>query len=355
MAVIIGLSLGISLLTSVFSLPSLKGAQAGQSVLVSIDAPALVTQDSLFSATVNISGVTNLDAASYDIAFNSSVLEFKNVTSGAINGVEIPAVSNPRSPGLITVVNNINGVSGASGSGYLARLSFHVIGTSSQSSNITLSGGVLSSVNATAIPAEWAGTSVRVTSHQQATVSISAPPQVRRGGSFAIVVNISQVDNFDAANYDITFDPAVLSADNATAGKINGTDIPVVWNKTGGKISLVQHISGAQGVSGAGSLAVVNFSAIGSPGVSSGINLANGVLSDALALEIPAIWLGSRAMVLMFGDATNDGQVDARDITRVERIIASMDAPTLGGDANQDGKIDAIDITRVERIIARLD
>jgi hypothetical protein len=51
------------------------------------------------------------------------------------------------------------------------------------------------------------------------------------------------------------------------------------------------------------------------------------------------------------GDATGDGVVDARDITKVERIIAMLDAETAGADANQDGVVNALDITMVEIII----
>jgi hypothetical protein len=54
------------------------------------------------------------------------------------------------------------------------------------------------------------------------------------------------------------------------------------------------------------------------------------------------------------GDATGDGLVDARDITKVERIIAGLDAATPGADATEDGLIDARDITKVEMIIAGL-
>ncbi|MFC1986365.1 DUF4430 domain-containing protein, partial [Chloroflexota bacterium] len=58
------------------------------------------------------------------------------------------------------------------------------------------------------------------------------------------------------------------------------------------------------------------------------------------------------AVSILAGDATSGGSVDANDITKVERIIVGLDAPTPGADANQDGKIDACDITKVERIIA---
>jgi len=54
------------------------------------------------------------------------------------------------------------------------------------------------------------------------------------------------------------------------------------------------------------------------------------------------------------GDANGDGSVNALDITKVERIIAGLDAQTPGADANQDGNVNALDITKVERIIAGL-
>jgi len=55
------------------------------------------------------------------------------------------------------------------------------------------------------------------------------------------------------------------------------------------------------------------------------------------------------------GDANGDGLVNALDITKVERIIAMLDAETPGADANEDGSVNALDITKIERIIALLD
>jgi hypothetical protein len=54
------------------------------------------------------------------------------------------------------------------------------------------------------------------------------------------------------------------------------------------------------------------------------------------------------------GDANGDGVVNAVDITKVERIIALLDAQTPGADANQDGNVNALDITKVEMIIVGL-
>ncbi|MFC2018664.1 dockerin type I domain-containing protein [Chloroflexota bacterium] len=58
---------------------------------------------------------------------------------------------------------------------------------------------------------------------------------------------------------------------------------------------------------------------------------------------------------LIPGDATGDGQVNAQDITSVERIIAGLDTITLGADANQDGVVNALDITKTEMLVAGLD
>jgi hypothetical protein len=54
------------------------------------------------------------------------------------------------------------------------------------------------------------------------------------------------------------------------------------------------------------------------------------------------------------GDANEDGEVNALDITKVERIIALLDAQTPGADANEDGEVNALDITKVELIIVGL-
>jgi len=74
--------------------------------------------------------------------------------------------------------------------------------------------------------------------------------------------------------------------------------------------------------------------------------------AEGIALASAYSWSFTTVYV---GDATEDGFVDARDITKVERIIAGLDAQTPGSDATQDGLVDARDITMVERIIAGLD
>ena len=191
------------------------------------------------------------------------------------------------------------------------------------------------------------------------TVSIDAPATAAADSDFTANVNISEVTNFDAGNYDVSFDASVLRLDNVTSGLIGSTTIPVdIYNEiSSGTYRIIQNVPGLSGVSGSGYLAVLHFHVIGAEGDSSTISLSNGILANNLAEEITATWVGDSVDVtsVLPGDANGDGNVNALDITKVERIIAGLDAQTPGADANQDGSVNALDITKIERIIAGLD
>ncbi len=191
-----------------------------------------------------------------------------------------------------------------------------------------------------------------------AIVSIDAPDEAAPDSEFTANVNIGVTD-FDACNYDVSFDASVLRLDNVTSGLIGSTEIPVdIYNEiSSGTYRVIQNVPGLTGVSGSGYLAVLHFHVIGSEGSSSTISLSNGMLANNLAEEITATWVGDSVNItsVLPGDANGDGAVNALDITKVERIIVGLDAETPGADANQDGNINALDITKVERIIVGLD
>jgi hypothetical protein len=126
------------------------------------------------------------------------------------------------------------------------------------------------------------------------TVSISAPDDIAEDSAFIARININQVTNFDATNYDVIYDSAILEVANASSGLIAGTTIPIdAWRVISpGKIRIIQDIPGLSGVSGSGYLAEIHFHVLGSAGSSSDIDLSNGVLSDNSANEIIATWTG---------------------------------------------------------------
>jgi len=130
-------------------------------------------------------------------------------------------------------------------------------------------------------------------------VSLNAVNEVSSGTDFTATIDISQVENFDACNYDVSFDPAVLRLDNVTSGDIGGTVVPVdIWNEIStGTFTIVQNVPGVPGVTGTGYLAVLHFHVIGSQGQDSNIGLSNGVLASILAEAIPATWTGGSVHV----------------------------------------------------------
>ena len=151
----------ISMLVSQAGILATVAAEA--QVPVSINAPDIVGPGSNFTATIDIGGVVDLNGAQYDISFDPSVLRLDDVTAGEIDGTEIPVdIWNEISPGTYTIVQNVPGLEGVSGSGYLAVLHFRVKGSSGTSTSITLQNGWLSDKEAKQIIAQWIGDLVNV-------------------------------------------------------------------------------------------------------------------------------------------------------------------------------------------------
>jgi len=194
----------------------------------------------------------------------------------------------------------------------------------------------------------------------QVTVSVDAPATVVQGQSFVATLNITDVTGLDAASYNVMFDSAILELTSVTAGTVGTTAIPVGATTNILDVDLVvgvrvvQNVSGTAGVSGSGTLAVLNFTFIGNSGENSTITLDITMLSDKDANEIYANWFGDLvAATALVGDANGDGSLNALDITKIELIVAGdPDHPeTPGADANEDGNIDALDITKVELLV----
>jgi len=328
MIIIVALVLGVGV-----ALPA-----AAAEVTVSADAPALVSPDSDFTVNLNITEVTDFDACNYDFSYDSAVLRLDNVTSGLIGATTIPVdVYNEISPGTYRVIQNVPGIMGVTGSGYLAVLSFHVLGAEGDSSAITFSNGVIASSLAEEITATWAGGSVEVAVTPVA-VSLDAPDEAAPNSDFTVNVDIGDVADFDAAGYDVSFDTMVLRLDDVTAGLIVATEIPVdVYSEIeSGTWRVVQNVPGVTGVTGSGYLAVLHFHVVGADGDSSALSLSNGVLSNNLAEEITATWAGDSVAV-----TDNTGPVVT--ITPLSPDPTENTTPTLTGTATDDSDISTVE------------
>jgi len=123
---------------------------------ISLDAPANVAAGSGFYATINITGATNLNGYSVRIYFNPAVIQMagldlligsgSGISDGVVNGVTIPKFGwsyqpNPGTPsGEIKMIGHLPGISTASGSGYLAKIHFMVLGAAGSQTSLSLGG-----------------------------------------------------------------------------------------------------------------------------------------------------------------------------------------------------------------------
>ena len=297
-------------------------------VTVSVDAPAQVSPASDFTVNINITEVTDFDACNYDVTYDNTVLRLDSVSSGLIDSTAIPVdVYNEIAPGTYRIIQNVPGIMGVTGSGYLTVLHFHVLGTEGDSSDITLSNGVIASSLAEEITATWVGGSVEVTV-TPVEVSLDAPTEAAPASDFTVTVNIGEVTDFDACSYDVTFDTLVLRLDDVTAGLIGTTAIPVdVYNEIEpGTWRVVQNVAGTEGVTGSGYLTVLHFHVVGADGDSSAISLSNGVLSNNLAEEITATWTGDSVNIV-------DNTAPAVTITPLTPDPTENSTPTFTGTA----------------------
>jgi len=174
-------------------------------------------------------------------------------------------------------------------------------------------------------------------------VILDAPDEVSPDSDFTVTVDISQVENFDACNYDISFDNTALRLDNATSGEIDSTTIPVdIWNKKGsGTYSIVQNVPGLAGVNGSGYLAVLHFHVIGSQAQSITISLSNGALSSNQATAIPATWTGDSVDVVSGAPQDEGSTQPATTPPATTPSPTSAPAPVVTSGSNMSELVDA--------------
>ena len=130
--------------------------------VVYMDIPTYITTDEI-EAKICVDNVTNLNSAQIDITFNPEVFEVVDVGDGYINGTKL-SVGDYWSyikPDTVRVLSEVSGISGVSGSGYLAVVKFKVNRTSTKNETIKLN-GLLVDKDGNKIPSYWNSTNVKV-------------------------------------------------------------------------------------------------------------------------------------------------------------------------------------------------
>jgi len=263
-----------------------------QTAQVSVDAPEVVSD--AFNATIDIYNATDLDSGQFELTFDSTVVNVTGVSSGEIGTTTIPVESwNFTNANTICVLFNLPEVTGVTGDGQLATISFTTTGEPGDTCVLELSDELLVDVEANETPAVWFGCEVAI----GVPVAVNAPEVV--SDTFTATIDIEDVTDMNGGQFDLTFDPAVVNVTNVSSGEINGTTVPIVdWRfMDNDTVRVLFRLAGADGVSGSGSVVTMEFAVTGSSGNTSVLDISDGMLSGTQADKIPAIWIDGKVTV----------------------------------------------------------
>ncbi len=229
------------------------GATAGDSATVALAAPSMAVTGRSVTVTVNVSGLEHFNAANYSIGYDPALFELDMVAPGSVDETTIP-VSFNNQDGTLRLVNTLND-STASGSGYLARITFSCIGTGTAGLSVQ---GNLSAVHdgqQQELSASWTGTTITVT---PTVLAVEAPQSA--SDTFTASLVLSNVSTLDSFNLNLSYDAHRLGVQSYGNGSIGGTLVQVagaVRNDIGVLTLVGTTPSGA--ANGSGILANVTF------------------------------------------------------------------------------------------------
>lgn len=127
---------------------------------------------------------------------------------------------------------------------------------------------------------------------QQTTVSLNMPEPVK-GNTVYATVSVDNVENLDAGQFDLVFNPDVLKIVSVENGSVGNTEIPVQWSSVDGKTArVIFNLKGVTGVNGSGELTKVGFEVV-SDGKGD-LRISNGLLGNTEANRIDTIWEDSK-------------------------------------------------------------
>jgi uncharacterized DUF497 family protein len=281
------------------SLDALMMLTMAQKIQVCVDAPEVVS--GTFNATVDICNVADFDSGQFDLSFNSSVVNVTGVSSGSIDGTAVP-IDAWNFSDADTICVNLNSTDGVSGSGSLATISFEVLGEVWDSSILDISGGQITDAGSNEAPVLWFDSDVAV----GVPVTVTAPEvALVTSGTFNVTIDIEDVLNMNAGQFDLVFDSSVVNVTDVEDGLVNDKTMRIdEWKFIDSDtIRVISKRPGTHTVSGSGNLAVINFAITGSQGNASILDISDGKLaaipSDGTtdAEEIPAIWTDAEVAV----------------------------------------------------------
>ena len=115
-----------------------------QEAEVTVNAPEYVEEKETFEVTIDVEGITDFNSGMFDLTFDHKVVKVDDVTDGSIDDTEIPvAMWDDMDSDTIRVMLELPETTTASGSGYLAEITFKVKGDAGEESALEIAEGEL--------------------------------------------------------------------------------------------------------------------------------------------------------------------------------------------------------------------
>jgi len=130
-----------------------------------------------------------------------------------------------------------------------------------------------------------------VTGSGTTTLSIEAPAEVAQASEFSARMAVDYVQDFNSCNFDVTYDPDVITVTAVTGGEIEGHAVgvgPGDWtymppgSQDTGRIRVIATVPGVPGpgVTGAGYVAEIRFKVVGGGGDVSDLAISSVAMYD---------------------------------------------------------------------------
>jgi hypothetical protein len=115
-----------------------------QEAEVTVNAPEYVEEKETFEVTIDVEGITDFNSGMFDLTFDHKVVKVDDVTDGSIDDTEIPVTMwADMDSDTIKVMLELPETTTASGSGYLAGMTFKVKGDAGEESALEIAEGEL--------------------------------------------------------------------------------------------------------------------------------------------------------------------------------------------------------------------
>jgi len=257
-------------------------------VPVNINAPNSVTVGSTFTAQVVVGDVVDLDVAHFMFEFDPNILQLVDVNAGSLMS-SAGLTKNTNTLGKVIVMLNMPGFQGASGAGAITDIELQALKEIS-CSDLKLSAVTLGDTSAQPIPAvvvQTARVCVIGESPGIVAANITPPDTITAGDNFVANINISDVSDLDTANFTLAFAPTVIQLVAVGKGSLMA-DAKLTFNaNTPGKVEVALNMPDLNSVSGLGTIADIEFQAVGLPGSSCDLKLLSISLGNTDAQAIP--------------------------------------------------------------------